>query len=322
MLLEVHDLRTEFAPRRASAAIAVREVSFTVDKSEMLGLVGESGCGKSVTAMSLVRLIEPPGRVTAGTIVFDGADISQMPERDLRGLRGKRIAFIFQDPMTALNPVLTIGTQLIETLRAHEPMSRSEAFRAARDWLCRVRIPDADHRMHQYPHELSGGMRQRVMIAMAFCLKPELLIADEPTTALDVTVQAQILDLMDDMRRESQTAVLLITHDLGIVAQRCDRVAVMYAGEIVETASVTDLFESPKHPYTQALLAALPDISRKASDGPLYYLPGQPPRLFSDRMPVGCPFAPRCSSAMDICRASAPPLVNLGNHTVKCCLYQ
>jgi oligopeptide/dipeptide ABC transporter ATP-binding protein len=322
MLLQVDDLRTEFAPRRGVAVHAVRGVDFAIDKGEMLGIVGESGCGKSVTAMSLVGLIDRPGRVTAGRIVFDGLDLAAVGEARLRGIRGKRIAFIFQDPMTALNPVLTIGTQLVETIRAHDSVSARNAARIAREWLARVRIPNPDQRLRQYPHELSGGMRQRVMIAMAFCLRPELLIADEPTTALDVTVQARILDLMDDMRRDSETAVLLITHDLGIVAERCDRVAVMYAGEIVESASVDDLFASPKHPYTQALLASLPDINRRAQDGPLAYLEGRPPHMSADRLPAGCPFAPRCASVMDVCRSHAPIARHLGGGTVKCHLYE
>ncbi len=322
MLLQVSDLHTEFAPKGQPPILAVRGVSFSVDSGETLGIVGESGSGKSVTAMSLVRLVDRPGRITSGTALFDGQDLLQMHERDLRGLRGKRIAFIFQDPMTALNPVLTIGTQMVETLLAHEKLTRAEAMQSAREWLEKVRISDPDHRLTQYPFELSGGMRQRVMIAMAFSLRPELLIADEPTTALDVTVQAQILDLMDEMRRESKTAVLLITHDLGIVAERCDRVAVMYAGEIVENATTAQLFTSPKHPYTKALLAALPDIGRRAQDGPLYFLPGQPPRLQADRISPGCQFAARCANVMDICRTTSPSMVASGIQVVRCLLYE
>jgi oligopeptide/dipeptide ABC transporter ATP-binding protein len=321
MLLQVENLHTDFAPRRAPAVHAVRGVSFSVAKGEMLGIVGESGCGKSVTVMSLVRLIDPPGKITSGKILFDGLDLATLPERAMRQIRGNRIAFIFQDPMTALNPVLTIGTQLIETLRAHVNISGAEASAKAVAWLNRVHIPEPRRRMAQYPHELSGGMRQRVMIAMAFALQPEVLIADEPTTALDVTVQAQILDLMDEMRRESQTSVVLITHDLGIVAERCDRVAVMYAGRIVETASVDTLFREPKHPYTQALLAALPDITRTADEGPLTTLPGQPPRLVEGAIPPGCPFAPRCVYVMDICRNIDPPEIDLHKQSVKCHLY-
>ncbi len=321
MLLQVEDLRTEFAPKRGPATLAVRGVSFEVGQGETLGIVGESGCGKSVTAMSLVRLIDPPGRISAGRALLDGVDLLSLSERQMRDVRGRRIAFIFQDPMTALNPVLTIGVQLTETLRAHENLSRSKAAQRAVDWLARVRIPDPEQRMRQYPYELSGGMRQRVMIAMAFMLEPELLIADEPTTALDVTVQAQVLDLMDEMRAASKTAVLLITHDLGIVAERCDRVAVMYAGQIVETAATRELFDSPKHPYTQALLEALPDISRRAQDGPLYYLPGSPPPLQAGSIPSGCPFRTRCRYVMDVCHAIDPPLYDLQSRSARCLLY-
>lgn len=321
MLLHVDDLRTEFAPKNAPPTYAVRGVSFGIEQGEMLGIVGESGCGKSVTAMSLVRLIDRPGRIAGGRVLLDGVDLLALSEREMRGVRGKRIAFIFQDPMTALNPVLTIGAQLVETLRAHEPLSRAEASRRATEWLERVHIPNPEQRMRQYPYELSGGMRQRVMIAMAFSLRPELLIADEPTTALDVTVQAQVLNLMDEMRREQGAAVLMITHDLGIVAERCDRVAVMYAGEIVETATTAQLFATPRHPYTQALLEALPDIARTAEDGPLYYLPGQPPSLRAGELPSGCPFTPRCRYVMDACRTVNPPLYDVGGQKARCLLY-
>ncbi len=322
-LLQVEDLHTDFVPKGAPAVHAVRGVSFEVEEGEMLGIVGESGCGKSVTAMSIVRLVDRPGRITAGKVLFCDEDLAATTERQMRDVRGKRIAFVFQDPMTALNPVLTIGAQLVETIRAHERISRADAAARATDWLRRVRIPDPEHRMRQYPHELSGGMRQRVMIAMAFSLRPELIIADEPTTALDVTVQEQILDLMDEMRRELKTAVLLITHDLGIVAERCDRVCVMYAGQVVETATADQLFASPKHPYTQALLASLPDVGRRADEGPLVFLPGQPPRLTEGSIPPGCPFAPRCQFRMDdLCPKFDPPLYTLeGGQTARCVLY-
>jgi oligopeptide/dipeptide ABC transporter ATP-binding protein len=323
MLLQVQELRSDFVPLRAPAVHAVRGVSFSIERSEMLGIVGESGSGKSVTAMSLAGLLDRPGRVVGGSAVFDGADLIGLPESAMRAIRGKRIAYIFQDPMTALNPVLTIGTQIVETIRTHSRIGVREAKASALYWLKAVHIPDPDRRIRQYPYELSGGMRQRVMIAMAFALQPELLIADEPTTALDVTIQAQILDLMDEMRRASGAAVLLITHDLGIVAERCDRVAVMYAGEIVEMARAENLFKDAKHPYTQALLAALPDVERPAGEGPLIFLMGQPPRLTADNVPAGCAFAPRCAHALEICSRETPPRVlDAANSEVQCWLYR
>jgi peptide/nickel transport system ATP-binding protein len=323
MLLSVENLHAEFAPKGSPRTLAVRGVSFNIEKGEMLGIVGESGCGKSVTALSIVGLLDPPGRVTEGSVVFDRLDLTTLTEKQLRQIRGSRIAFIFQDPMSALNPVLTIGTQMTETLKAHRKLSSKDARRDAIEWLNKVHIPDPDHRMRQYPHELSGGMRQRVMIAMAFALRPDLIIADEPTTALDVTVQAQILRVLDEMRKELGTAVLLITHDLGVVVERCDRVAVMYAGRIVETATPSELIESPKHPYTQGLLKSLPDITKPAENLPLPALSGQPPRLVDGMIPSGCLFAPRCESRIDtICVKIDPPVTELGGErTVRCVLY-
>jgi oligopeptide/dipeptide ABC transporter ATP-binding protein len=323
MLLKVENLHAEFTPKSAPKTLAVRGLSFEIAQGEMLGMVGESGCGKSVTALSIMRLLDPPGRISAGSVLFDGIDLTKLTEAQMRDIRGKRIAFIFQDPMTALNPVLTIGTHLIETLRAHATLTGREARAQALEWLAKVHIPDPEHRMGQYPYELSGGMRQRVMIAMAFALRPDLIIADEPTTALDVTVQAQVLGLMDEMRLALGTAVLLITHDLGVVGERCDRVVVMYAGRIVERATPRELFDSPKHPYTQGLLESLPDLSKPVENGPLPALAGQPPRLIDGMIPSGCLFAPRCARRVEtLCDEIDPPETDLGDgRSVRCVLY-
>ncbi len=324
VLLEVDNLETEFAgeTRKTPPVQAVRGVSLAVERGETLGIVGESGSGKSVTALSILRLVALPGRVVGGQILLDGEDLLQLSEREMRAVRGPRIAMVFQDPMTALNPTLTVGEQIAETIRAHQPVSRAEAWTQALDWLKRVRVALPERRMTQYPHELSGGMRQRVMLAIAFSCRPALLIADEPTTALDVTVQAQILDLMDDLKAELGTGIVLITHDLGVVRERCDTVAVMYAGQVVEYAPADALFADPKMPYTQALLASLPDWRRPKSDSPLPSLPGQPPSL--TRIPPGCPFAPRCPKVFDLCptRAPAETILDGGARTVRCLLYE
>jgi ABC-type dipeptide/oligopeptide/nickel transport system ATPase component len=267
MLLEVADLHTEFAPNRRPIVQAVRGVTFGVDRGEVLGIVGESGSGKTVTGLSIARLLEPPGRTTRGSVKLDGLELLSLPEREMRSIRGGRIAFVFQDPMTALNPVLTVGCQLTETIRAHEKVSAQQAKDQAMNWLNRVHIALPEHRYHQYPYELSGGMRQRVMLAIAFSCRPEVLIADEPTTSLDVTVQAQILNIIDELKTDLGTAVLLITHDLSVVAERCGRVVVMYAGQIVEQASTQSLFKDPKHYYTRGLLAAVPDVRAKRQPG-------------------------------------------------------
>jgi oligopeptide/dipeptide ABC transporter ATP-binding protein len=302
-------------------ARAVRGVSFGVKRGETLGIVGESGSGKSVTALSILRLIASPGRITGGQIVFDGEDLLMLSEKQMRGVRGARIAMVFQDPMTALNPTLTVGEQIAETILAHQKVTRAEAWAQALDWLTRVRVSLPERRMRQYPHELSGGMRQRVMIAIAFSCRPTLLLADEPTTALDVTVQAQILDLMDELKAELGTAIVLITHDLGVVRERCDDVAVMYAGQIVEYASSAELFTDPKHPYTQSLLASLPDWRRASTGQPLPSLPGQPPALTA--IPPGCPFAPRCPKRFAPCPIVVPANTHLeNNRTVRCLLYE
>jgi peptide/nickel transport system ATP-binding protein len=320
--LEVDDISVSFSPPGRAPLAAVRGVSFGLKRGETLGIVGESGSGKSVTALSLLRLIDPPGAIDGGKVILDGVDLMTRSERDMRAVRGGRIAWIPQDPLTSLNPVLTIGAQMIETLSTHRSLSAKDAARDAAKWLARVHIPGASDRLRQYPHQLSGGMRQRVMIAMAFALEPEVLIADEPTTALDMTVQAQILDLMDELKAEFGTAVILITHDLGIVAERADRVAVMYGGQIVETAASAELFSSPQHPYTQALLASLPDISRPRTGQPLVFLEGQPPRI-----PVGskpsCAFAERCDRRFAACTETEPALLARGRDgsAVRCLLY-
>ena len=321
-LLQIEGLETAFGREgRGPVARAVRGVSLSVGRGETLGIVGESGSGKSVTALSILRLISEPGRITGGEIVFDGEDLLTFSERQMRGVRGARIAMVFQDPMTALNPTLTVGEQIAETISAHQKVSRAEAWAQALDWLTCVRVSLPERRMRQYPHELSGGMRQRVMIAIAFSCRPALLLADEPTTALDVTVQAQILDLMDELKTEIGTAIVLITHDLGVVRERCDHVAVMYAGQIVEYAPAPLLFTDPKHPYTQSLLASLPDWRRPRTDAPLPSLPGQPPSLTA--IPPGCPFAPRCPKRFAPCPSVVPAKTHLDNgRTVRCLLYE
>jgi oligopeptide transport system ATP-binding protein len=303
-LLAVSNLRTSFHTR-SGVYRAVDGVSFAIERGETLGIVGESGSGKSVTCYSIMGLIpQPPGRIEAGTAMFDGVDLLNCSPAQSRAIRGKRVAMIFQDPMTSLNPYLRISDQLIEPLLIHEKISKADALRRGLAALEAVGINDAARRMQLYPHEFSGGMRQRVMIAMALITKPELLIADEPTTALDVTVQAQILELIKKMQRELGMAVIFITHDLGVVSGLCDRVQVMYAGRIVETADTRSLFYQPKHPYTRALQRSIPALQPKGAT--LYTIPGMPPDL--SKLPFGCPFADRCESALAACRESAPVL--------------
>ena len=319
-LLQVEDLHTVFGAGKEMVR-AVRGVSLEVGRGETLGVVGESGSGKSVTALSILRLLMPPGRVASGRVRLGGTDLLALSERQMRGVRGARVAMVFQDPMTALNPTLTVGEQIVETLRAHQSVTKAEAWAKALDWLRRVQVTLPERRLRQFPHELSGGMRQRVMLAIAFSCRPALLLADEPTTALDVTVQAQILDLMDELKAELGTAIVLITHDLGIVAERCDHVAVMYAGQIVEYAPARELFAAPKHPYTQALLLSLPDWRRRQSADPLPALPGQPPSLV--HVPPGCPFAPRCPKAFAPCPVRVPADTHLEDgRTVRCLLHE
>ena len=303
-LLTVTDLRTSFHTRNGIYR-AVDGISFQVERGETLGIVGESGSVKSVTCYSLMGLVpQPPGRIEGGAAVFDGVDLLHCTPRVARTIRGKRIAMIFQDPMTSLNPYLRISEQLIEPLLIHEVISRRDALARALTMLEAVGVNDAAHRIHSYPHEFSGGMRQRVMIAMALITKPELLIADEPTTALDVTVQAQILELIRRLQRELGMAVIFITHDLGVVSGLCDRVQVMYAGRIVETSDTRTLFNSPCHPYTRALQRSIPALQPKGTE--LYTIPGMPPDL--SKPAAGCAFAPRCEYAAERCRATIPAL--------------
>jgi len=308
IVLDVRDLAVRFDTHGGSLR-AVDGVSFRLKAGETLGLVGESGSGKSVTNLALLGLIpSPPGAIESGTVMFDGRDLLKLPTSELRKLRGNRISMIFQDPMTSLNPLLTVGRQLGEVLEVHQGMSRREASKRAAKGLGDVGIPAPEERLEAYPHELSGGMRQRVMIAMALLCDPEVLIADEPTTALDVTIQAQILELLADLQQRRGTAIIMITHDLGVVAGMADRVNVMYAGRVVESAPVRPLFRSPAHPYTRALLASIPRLAA-STDEDLAAIPGSPPDLAD--LPPGCAFGPRCTRVRDECRAAAPPLVEL-----------
>jgi oligopeptide transport system ATP-binding protein len=315
-LLTVTDLRTYFHTR-SGVYRAVDGVSFSLERGETLGIVGESGSGKSVTCYSIMGLVpQPPGRIESGTAEFDGVDLLHCSPRQARAIRGKRVAMIFQDPMTSLNPYLRISTQLIEPLLIHEKISRREAEKRALAMLESVGLPEPDQRFHQYPHEFSGGMRQRVMIAMALITRPELLIADEPTTALDVTVQAQILELIKARQREIGMAVIFITHDLAVVSGLCDRVQVMYAGRLAETAPTGTLFRAPRHPYTRALQRSIPALQPKGAE--LYTIAGLPPDL-SKPIP-GCAFAPRCEFAVDRCRTTVPALLESSPGCADACL--
>jgi oligopeptide transport system ATP-binding protein len=315
-LLAVNDLRTYFHTRNGVHR-AVDGVSFALEKGETLGIVGESGSGKSVTCYSIMGLVpQPPGRIESGTAMFDGTDLLRCPPRVARSIRGRRLAMIFQDPMTSLNPYLRISEQLIEPLIIHEKISKAAALRRGQEMLEAVGINDAAKRLHHYPHEFSGGMRQRVMIATALITRPELLIADEPTTALDVTVQAQILELIRRLQHEFGMAVIFITHDLGVVSGLCDRVLVMYAGRIVETGDVRTIFYQPRHPYTRALQRSIPSTQPKGAE--LFTIPGLPPDL--SRLPAGCAFAPRCESATDLCYRQNPALMQLASGHATACL--
>jgi oligopeptide/dipeptide ABC transporter ATP-binding protein len=307
-LLEVDDLRTYFKTR-AGEVHAVDGVSFSVERGKTLGIVGESGCGKSVTALSIMGLLPPSGRIVSGSIRFEGRELTTMSQRELEDIRGRQIAMIFQDPMTSLNPTLTIGTQIMETMQRHLDFSRDEARKRAIELLEEVHIPNARQRLDDYPHRYSGGMRQRVMIAIALSCNPKLLIADEPTTALDVTVQAGILDLLEELREEHQMSMIIITHDMGVVAEAADDIAVMYAGQIVEQTSAEELFDHPEHPYTEALLGALPQLEGEGvRQGRLTAIPGRPPDLLDP--PPACRFAPRCPYASfdDSCAKEPPEL--------------
>jgi oligopeptide transport system ATP-binding protein len=316
MLLSVNHLIASFHTR-AGIVRAVQDVSFNIQRGETLGIVGESGSGKSVTAYSIMGLLpQPPGRIEGGHAIFDGVDLLAISRRQLNGLRGRRIAMVFQDPMTSLNPYLRIGEQLMEPLLIHEKIGRPAARKRALDMLADVGIADAAQRLRMYPHEFSGGMRQRIMIAMALITKPDLLIADEPTTALDVTVQAQILELMKKMRSELGMAVILISHDLGVVSGFCDRAMVMYAGRVMEMAKTEDLFYQTKHPYTQALQKSIPALHTKGTE--LYTIRGAPPDLF--HVSAGCPFAPRCDYAVDYCTREETDATELAPGHCSACL--
>jgi oligopeptide/dipeptide ABC transporter ATP-binding protein len=320
-LLEVRNLQTHF-PTRAGLVKAVNDVSFYIDEGELLGLVGESGCGKSITALSVMRLIAPPGKIVGGSIKFKGEELTTASVERLREIRGNDIAMIFQDPMTSLNPVYTVGEQIAEALRLHRKLNKKQAWEAAIAAMKEVAIPDPARRVNDYPHQLSGGMRQRVMIAMALACDPELLIADEPTTALDVTIQAQILELLDNLRKTRKLAVLLITHDLGVVAEVADRVAVMYTGKIVEESGVEEIFRQPKHPYTQGLLRSVPKL-REFGDEKLTRLATIQGTVPSPTdLPAGCHFAPRCEYRMDICTRGEIPFYQINEEVkVRCVLY-
>ena len=320
-LLDVKNLHTYFQTREGLVC-AVEGVSFYLDRGELLGLVGESGCGKSMTALSIMRLVAAPGRIVAGEILFDGKNLLQLSNREMRAVRGNDIAMIFQDPMTSLNPVFTVGEQIAEALRLHRALSRKAARAAAIEAMREVSIPDPALRADDYPHQLSGGMRQRVMIAMALACDPKLLIADEPTTALDVTIQAQILDLLNQLRKTRELAVLLITHDLGVVAEVAERVAVMYTGKIVEESPVDELFARPKHPYTEGLLRSVPKLTAKdvAKAERLQTIEGTVPKPTA--LPPGCHFEPRCQYRMPRCKEGEIPLYDvMGGVQVRCVLF-
>lgn len=316
-ILQVKNLTTRFRTERGMVT-AVDQVSFDVAPGETLAIVGESGSGKSVTALSILRLIpDPPGKIESGEILFDGEDLLKMTNAKMRSIRGDRIAMIFQEPMSSMNPALTVGMQIAEPINLHRRTPWKKALDMARGLLGKVQIPDPASRVSNYPHQFSGGMRQRGMIAMALACEPKLIIADEPTTALDVTVQAQILDLLKDLASNSNTALILITHDLGVVARYADRVAVMYGGRIIETAPAKELYANPKHPYTRGLMASVPRIDGDTSR-PLIPIEGQPPDLAS--LPAGCAFMPRCRQATDQCRTTRPSLRQVSDLHFKACL--
>ena len=317
-LLEVKGLKTHFFTQ-SGVVKAVDGISYHVDEGEVLGIVGESGCGKSVGAMSIMKLVaSPPGRIVDGEIEFEGANLLDMDDTAMRAVRGNRIAMVFQEPMTSLNPVLTIGRQLTETLELHQGMTRDEADVRAGELLSMVGIPDPESRLKDYPHQFSGGMRQRVMIAMALSCNPRLIIADEPTTALDVTIQAQILELMQDLAKELGTALIIITHNLGVVARYADRVIVMYAGKIIESATAAELYANPKHPYTRALLNSVPRLDESREGVKLEAIQGMPPDLSS--LTGGCSFAPRCRFVQDSCLTDDPVLEDVAPAHQSACL--
>ena len=315
-VLSVQNLRVEFTTRRGVLR-AIDGISFDIAKGEVLGVVGESGAGKSVTGNAVIGLIDAPGRIAGGEIRLSGRRIDNLPAEEMRKIRGKRIGMIFQDPLTSLNPLYKIGEQIIETIRTHSNLSESAARKRAIELLAEVGIPAPDKRIDSYPHEFSGGMRQRVVIALAICADPELIIADEPTTALDVSVQAQIISLIRRLGRDHGTAVMLVTHDMGVIAETCDRVAVMYSGRIAEIGPVQDVIRNPLHPYAKGLMGAIPTLAIEADR--LVQIPGSMPRLSA--IPPGCAFNPRCASAFDRCRTERPEPLACGEQRVACHLY-
>jgi len=313
-LLDVSHLRIEF-PTRRGLLTAVDDVSFSIDEGEVLGVVGESGAGKSLTGMSIIGLLEPPGRIAGGEIRFEGRRIDNLPYEELRRIRGKQIGAIFQDPLTSLNPLYSIGEQLIETIQTHTDLSAAAARKRAIEMLGEVGIPSPQSRIDNYPHQFSGGMRQRVVIALALCVNPRLVIADEPTTALDVSIQAQIIALLKRLCRDHGTAVMLVTHDMGVIAETADRVAVMYAGRVAEIGPVRDVIKAPKHPYTVGLMASIPTLTHDVER--LAQIEGSMPRL--NAIPPGCAFNPRCPHAFDRCRVERPDLMATGGASVASC---
>ncbi|MEV8034789.1 ABC transporter ATP-binding protein [Streptomyces sp. NPDC086182] len=317
MLLEVRDLQVEFRTRDGVAK-AVNGVTYSVDEGETLAVLGESGSGKSVTAQAVMGILDmPPGKITGGEILFQGKDLLKFKEEERRKVRGAEMAMVFQDALSSLNPVISVGDQLGEMFTVHRGMKRKEARAKAIELMEHVRIPGAAERVRDYPHQFSGGMRQRIMIAMALALEPALIIADEPTTALDVTVQAQVMDLLAELQRELNMGLILITHDLGVVADVADRIAVMYAGRIVETAPVHDIYKAPAHPYTKGLLHSIPRLDQKGQE--LYAIKGLPPNLM--HIPPGCAFNPRCPMAQDICRSEVPPLAEVDANRRSACFF-
>lgn len=317
-LIEVRDLKVYFHTDKGIVK-SVNGVSFNINEGESIGIVGESGCGKSVTAMSLMKLL-PISKIEGGEIIFQGKDILKMNENELMGIRGNEISMIFQEPMTSLNPAFTVGNQIIEGIMLHQDLSKEEAKKKVIDMIKLVEIPRAEEIYNSYPHELSGGMRQRIMIAMALSCNPKLLIADEPTTALDVTIQAQVLDIMKSIKEKLNTSIMMITHDLGVVAEMCDKVIVMYAGKVIEVAEVVELFKNPKHPYTIGLLKSKPILGEN-KEKRLYSIPGQVPNPIG--IPDSCYFSDRCEKVCDKCRTQIPPLIELNSgHSIACWLYK
>jgi peptide/nickel transport system ATP-binding protein len=314
-LLEVNHLRVEF-PTRRGTLLALDDISFTIDPGEILGVVGESGAGKSLTGAAIIGLLEPPGRVAGGEIRFDGQRIDHLSREQMRGIRGRQIGAIFQDPLTSLNPLYTIGRQLTETIRTHLPVGEEEARQRAIRLLQETGIPAAEQRIDQYPHQFSGGMRQRVVIALALAAEPKLIVADEPTTALDVSIQAQIISLLKRLCKDHGAAVMLVTHDMGVIAETCDRVAVLYAGRVAEIGPVQDVIHRPAHPYTQGLMGSIPAMDEDRER--LLQIDGSMPRL--NAIPPGCAFNPRCPQAMDRCRRDRPDLMDAGATQAACWL--